>query len=129
MDIPRCASTHCSTSIVRTESIASRMTGAVNSERKAGISKTSLPISLERATGREGFIMTNYRLNDVGGRQPGGIAGKLGRFSFDVLEHPILQVSHRRTPDVSSLTIYVIYAFNPEARYFYSRLRRPNFLH
>jgi hypothetical protein len=26
---------------------------------------------LEQTTGREGLIMTNYRLDDVGGRQPG----------------------------------------------------------
>jgi len=41
-----CAYTYCLTSMVRTDAIASRMTGAVSSERKAEISTTSLPTSL-----------------------------------------------------------------------------------
>ena len=46
MDSPRCVFTQWSTSMVRTDSIASRIKGVVRSARKAGIASTSFPTSL-----------------------------------------------------------------------------------
>jgi hypothetical protein len=54
--------------------------------------ENSLQISVDE---QRGLVLTEDRFDDVGGRQPGGTGGQLGRFLLDVLEQARAEVGHR----------------------------------